>query len=224
MLEDTEPATSIERPDPRSGRPARRPRRQPRHAPAPARRGRPQQRRGVNGILVTAARSRRSADERSRLFGIHEYVSERLKSTRHARELRTAPVCGADQDRTYAHIVHQINLSYLDLLDSKAQGCPGSRSPSPPKLPAPALPPHRLVSARARIFSARIQIVASTHQRKLAPFWPAPFRLLVSKHLLSQWLVFFKSTCLRMASAAYFWNAQSESFFKKAFVKSGGGL
>ena len=41
---------------------------------------------------------------------------------------------------------------------------------------------------------------------------------------LHQWLVFFKSTCLRIASAAYFWNLQSDSFFRNALVKSGGGL
>jgi hypothetical protein len=41
---------------------------------------------------------------------------------------------------------------------------------------------------------------------------------------LSQWLVFFRSTCFRIASAAYFWNLQSDSFFRNAFVKSGGGL
>lgn len=36
--------------------------------------------------------------------------------------------------------------------------------------------------------------------------------------------VFLRSTCLRIASAAYFWNLQSESFLRKFLVKSGAGM
>ena len=35
--------------------------------------------------------------------------------------------------------------------------------------------------------------------------------------------VFLRSTCLRIASAAYFWKPQSDSFFRNIREKSGGG-